>query len=334
MISNLASHFCRTHAVRIIVLEDDQCQYRLDSRVRVTSLGLRPSFFYIVWRLIFLRSLNGPTLCFGHKISIVMSIVSLFRKCSVIACERNFPGAEPRAWLWMLGRAIFYRLATRIVVQTEAGEAVLRKLSLGVRISVIPNYVDDCIMRSLHAGADASAKDNTVIAFGSKPYQKGVDRAVKAFVQSGLANRGWTLRLIGVKDRDGLLSHLESYGLELNRSITMEAFSGEIGRTYNAAKLLIFASRYEGYPNGLIEAMASGVVPIVYMGNGYPAELISHGKNGFICTDVSDLTTTLVRLDKSEALRKELATNAKTNTKFPEQTKVHMAWLAIINSTQ
>jgi glycosyltransferase involved in cell wall biosynthesis len=60
----------------------------------------------------------------------------------------------------------------------------------------------------------------------------------------------------------------------------------ELARAYHALDVYVVASRQEGGPKGVLEAMAAGV-PLVTTRVGQAPELADHGRNGFL-VDVED----------------------------------------------
>ena len=51
------------------------------------------------------------------------------------------------------------------------------------------------------------------------------------------------------------------------------------------SQVFVLCSRFEGFPNTLIEAMAHGTVPITFATTGGVSEIIEHQVTGFITPD-------------------------------------------------
>ena len=95
----------------------------------------------------------------------------------------------------------------------------------------------------------------------------------------------------------------QSHGLLPHRD-AMELLCG--------ADVLIMPSHFEGLPLVLLEAVASGVVPIVSRLPGCTDFVVDHGKNGYLCEigDEAGFATALVTLAKDRAMLKRLSKSA------------------------
>ena len=83
-------------------------------------------------------------------------------------------------------------------------------------------------------------------------------------------------------------------------------------RTIAGAQIYVLSSRWEGFPNGLAEAMALGVPPVAFRCPGGTAEIIEHGLSGLLCApeSVNELSEAMGRLVQNDELRNKLASGA------------------------
>ncbi|TCD02697.1 glycosyltransferase family 4 protein [Pedobacter psychroterrae] len=102
-----------------------------------------------------------------------------------------------------------------------------------------------------------------------------------------------------------------------NKEVKMNAF--------RTADIYILPSHYEGFPNALLEAMASQL-PVVVTRIMSVADIVQHGVNGMIaeCKDPASLAEQLEKLLLDENLRLEIAKNARETVinKFTIQTAI------------
>ena len=93
-------------------------------------------------------------------------------------------------------------------------------------------------------------------------------------------------------------------------------------------------SRFEGFPNALLEAMAEGVAVVASHDAGNM--LIDDGKNGFLVPsdDVETLANILERLFTNPALREELGKNAEKVRSVYSREKIMMQWENVLYNTQ
>ncbi len=117
-----------------------------------------------------------------------------------------------------------------------------------------------------------------VVAIGNLSARKGFDNLLKVF--SRLKNENIMLHILGDgKDRDVLLQMKEFLGLK------NVIFHGRKDNPYQFLKyadLFILSSRYEGFPNVLLEAGACGTYSLANNCPGGINEIIQHNVNGEI----------------------------------------------------
>ena len=149
----------------------------------------------------------------------------------------------------------------------------------------------------------------TVLTVGRLHEQKGHDVLLRAFALVHREHPDWRLRLAGdgplagdlrtLADQLGIQAHVEWLGA------TRDAQA-----CYAAADIFVLASRYEGTPNTLLEAMAAGLAVVVSDAGG--SELVTHGESGLV-TPVEDhaaLAEALLTLIDDAPLRARLGTAA------------------------
>ncbi len=111
-------------------------------------------------------------------------------------------------------------------------------------------------------------------------------------------------------DRE-LLDSLKD-NLALGDSVTFCGLSDDMPAFYASIDLLVSASRREGMPIALLEAIAAGL-PVVATSVGAVPEVIRNGHNGLLVPpcSVSDLTNAVSQLLEDVNLRKALAESAQ-----------------------
>lgn len=80
-----------------------------------------------------------------------------------------------------------------------------------------------------------------------------------------------------------------------------------LARVYASCDLFVFTSVSETYGNVVVEAMASGCVPVIARGGGSQS-LVENGENGFLCDaeDPKDYLTKILRLLNDKKLKERM----------------------------
>lgn len=225
----------------------------------------------------------------------------------VIVSERIDPRRHAVGRVWNLARRLLYPFAARVVVQTDGVAGWARKMVRSMRLRVISNCVRTLPMPPLIEDRDP----NTILAVGRLAWQKGFDILLHAFAQSGLVDKGVRLVILG----DGLeRKRLENLARELglNHAVAMPGVVPNPEIWMGLATVFVLPSRYEGFPNALLESMSMGCPAIAADCDSGPREIIRHGENGWLVPveDASSLAEALSLLFGAPNLRARLGAAA------------------------
>jgi UDP-glucose:(heptosyl)LPS alpha-1,3-glucosyltransferase len=118
-------------------------------------------------------------------------------------------------------------------------------------------------------------RDTLFLFVGSGFARKGLDAAIAALAQAG--NESFWLLVVG-RDRD------EARYRNLSRNLKVLFLGGreDVRPLYAAADCLILPTRYDPFPNTVLESFAMGLPAIVSSRCG-AAEIIEPGVNGWVC---------------------------------------------------
>lgn len=181
------------------------------------------------------------------------------------------------------------------------------------RVRTIHNPLDiETILAQSTAGSNmisAGTSGVTIVGMGRFSREKGFDLLIRAMARIRAPAK---LLLLGEGRDEEKLRRLAE---ELGVSDTVE-FLGFRKNPYpvlRSATLFVLPSRYEGFPNGLAEAMALGVPCVATMCRTGPEELITDGENGLLVPveDPGTLAGAIDRLLGDPALRKRLGAAAR-----------------------
>jgi len=146
-----------------------------------------------------------------------------------------------------------------------------------------------------------------VVSVGRLIYQKGFDTLLHAF-RKVRNNCPAKLLILGIGgDKEKLISLVEA--LNLQTDVRFMGFHHNPFRFMKEATVFCLASRYEGFPNVVLEAMTLGVPTVVTDCPSGPSEILDKGKYGILVPpDNPDaLADALIRVLRDKELRKTLS---------------------------
>lgn len=103
--------------------------------------------------------------------------------------------------------------------------------------------------------------------------------------------------------------------LRLQDNVTLFSEVVEIKEYLNCSSIFLFTSRYEGFPNGLIEAMATGHACVSYDCDFGPREVIKNGINGYLACSEEDFIESCIKLISDIELRRKIGKAAIDSTR-------------------
>lgn len=290
--------------------------YRLNSGVERIWLNLaRPArsapgkLLAHVRRVLKLRALLT-----ARRPAAVLSFIDVSNVMTLLACVRlpvrvvvseRIDGSRQQTipWPWRFLRRITYHRADAVVAQTPGAARWVREWCNSV-VVVIPNA-----LRQLPD--TVNEREHMILAVGRLTRQKGFDILLQAFASVHREFPGWRAVIIGEgPERASLLDLCGKLGLSdrIEWRTPQKDVEGWMGR----AGLVVQPSRYEGFPNVVLEAMGMGAPVIAADCASGPAELIRDGVNGFLVPveDVSTLARRMRELMSDESLRAQLGREA------------------------
>lgn len=247
---------------------------------------------------------------FTDKMNVLTLLASMGKQWNVIIAERSDPRRQKMGRAWELLRRLTYPRCSALVVQSEAVAEHTRRLVRTRPVCVIPNAVAPPTGQADRGQSERSDR-RVVIAMGRLSAEKGFDLLIEAFAQIARKHSDWSLRIAG-DGHEGpyLVQIIESLGL--TERVELCGWVDQAATFFHNANLFVLPSRYEGFPNALLEAMACGLPVISFDCDSGPGEIVRHEKDGLLIPpeNVDALAQAMDRLMSSSSERARLGQKA------------------------
>jgi N-acetylgalactosamine-N,N'-diacetylbacillosaminyl-diphospho-undecaprenol 4-alpha-N-acetylgalactosaminyltransferase len=322
----LARHFDLT-----LALLEDQRSYPVTTEVPVVAFSeslnsqaahvIRIPYHILALARLIRRHRAKVVLSFIEQANIINILAACIAGHKAVISQRTNPRQQYES-KGLLGKVIsqtsarLYPKADRIIaVSNGIKEIILSNYKLDVRrIAVIPNPVD---MASV---AKMSKKEPSVALPGDylihvgrlNVKTKAHDTLLNAFKKLHSFYPDLKLILVGDGPDKGQIEVMVK-DLDLDESVILAGWQENIFAFMARAKVLVLCSRYEGWPNVLVEAMACGCPVVATDCQTGPREILGDNEYGL-----------LVPVDDPNALAlsmEELLTDESRRTYFQEQAR-------------
>ncbi|MGE3459387.1 MAG: glycosyltransferase family 4 protein, partial [Kofleriaceae bacterium] len=184
----------------------------------------------------------------------------------VIGSERVHPPHHAIGRIWSALRRWTYGRLHCVVAQSELTAAWLRRETNARRVRIIPNPVEDPVSiahRPDGGPTPAPVGRKRILAVGRLRRQKGFDLLLEAFARIAAAFDSWDLVIVGDGPERAELARLAASN-HLDARVYFPGATRRIVEWYEQADLYVLSSRFEGFPNTLLEAMAHGLPAIAF----------------------------------------------------------------------
>lgn len=263
---------------------------------------------------------------FTTNVNILTVIASIWLRIPNIISERNNPEVYIPNALWKFLRNLLYPFTNLLIVQTEFIKEFYKRIISENKIEIVSNPLNES---SLSLRKEYCNRENVILTVGRLDANKNQKLLIEAFANLKLKN--WRLVLAG----DGILREEYQKITDSLRIANQVDFVGNVSSVweyYNEAKIFVFTSQSEGFPNALLEAMSFGLPCISTDCPSGPSEIIKNNENGFLIemNNIEQLENRLISLINSPKLRSQFSVNALSSVERYRMDVIYLQWESLM----
>jgi len=241
--------------------------------------------------------------------------------------NQEYRGAVDR----FLANSLFPK-ATGVILQTEDARAFF-KPAVKAKCTVLPNVLSEEFMEPIAEGE----RRKEIVMVGRLDANKNHEMVIRAFAKVLPEHPDYKLVIYGdgLPDETNTRPALEKLAktLKIDEKIVFMGRQSGIHDKIKHSAIFVLASGYEGMPNALLEAMATGLCCIsTDCPIGGPRSVIHDHENGVLIPvgDESALEATLLEVMGDETLQRQLGTEAHKLAEELSPERVCRSWAEVL----
>lgn len=291
VMATIANNLCMENEVQIVTMTDAESFYALDERVKITGLGQnvnRKNKLTLMWSMAvggiktffalkkkIKKEKPDVVLSFLQSANMMAILLKMFGgKFRLVVSERCDP--SERGFGNRFFEKHFYRKADVTVCQSKKVMEFFKEKDRA-KMTVIPNPIAASAIPERFEGE----RRHTVVGVGRLSEQKNFEMLIRAFSALPEQFSDYTLEIYGGGPLEEKLRGLiEELGL-FERAKLMGVRKNVMHYIADVA-LYVMSSNYEGFPNALAEAMATGLPVISTNFSTGVAKDIVKAENGIV----------------------------------------------------
>jgi GalNAc-alpha-(1->4)-GalNAc-alpha-(1->3)-diNAcBac-PP-undecaprenol alpha-1,4-N-acetyl-D-galactosaminyltransferase len=316
--------------------------FQLDNRVElillshdILPIGIKRLLnrFIRTWRIRVIAWRRRPRVIvsFLTNVNVATIIATVGLKIRTLVAERTYPPMAESPWSLNMLRRITYPHASAVLVQTPEALTWLSDQIPAAKGIILPNPVS-IPLPNIEPTVPVSivpAEKHILLSVGRLTPSKDMDRVVRCFAAIRSQFPKWHLAVAGDgPEQQKLEATIEQLGLK--DDVTLLGRIGNCADWYERSSAFVTASKYEGFPNALLEALAYGLPALSLDCLAGPRHLISHGVNGLL-VDSAALDEEFCDVMAELLLRfEELRPTATTKKSQYDAAEVAREWLKVM----
>lgn len=339
VICNLANDLVQKgHEVCVITNVEAKAAYELDDRaerfVLLYNKDRRNAPFNFLHCMKRLKGYIKRNPCDQYVVFLPLTTVMLlaFRKKiqgGIVVSERGDPEKNAKWAKYFLKKWI--RRADGVVFQTDTAKEWYLPYLKKAKPVTIANAINPAFIRPAYEGE----REKVILGAGRLTEQKNFSLLIRAFAR--IAPKFPEHKLV-IYGKGGLLDSLKALAAELGvgERVEFPGYVPDMPARLEKASMFVLSSDYEGMPNALMEAMASGL-PCVSTdcGGGGARFLIENETNGLLVPqkDEEAMAAAMERILSDEAFAASLGNEARKLQQTLAPEKIYGEWERFILKT-
>ncbi len=342
VMATIANNLCREHEVHIVTMTDAESFYALDERVKITGLGQNVNRKNKI-TLLFTKAMGGIKIFFSlkrkikkEKPDVVLSfleaanimalLLKMFgRRFRLVVSERCDP--NERGFGNRFFEKHFYHKADVIVCQSKKVMEFFKEKHRK-KMVVIPNPIAASAIPERFEGK----RRHTVVGVGRLFNQKNFEMLISAFASLPERFSDYTLEIYGGGPLEGKLQSLiDEKGL--SERAKLMGVKKNVMHYISDVVLYVMSSNYEGFPNALAEAMATGL-PVIStdFSTGVAGDIVK-AENGIVIPvrDEKALALAMEKMLSEEEKWEQMSIENRKLLDTLSENNVMEMWVQVLN---
>lgn len=252
----------------------------------------------------------APKVAIGFiaPMNILLVAASRGMGCRIVISERNDPARQSygRQWDWLRRR--LYPRADLVTANSRGALETLCTFVPGGKLALLPNPLRPFPDPET---VGETKRKNVFLNVGRLHEQKGQDLLIRAFAAIADELPDWNLTILGEGSERQTLETLAGED-GISDRVIMPGRVSDPSEHYRSAGVFVMASRWEGAPNVLMEAMWCGLPSVVTDATPGPLELTEPGKTGLVVPqgDIDALAGAMAELARDPSKRAQFGSAA------------------------
>ena len=337
----------RKHQINLITLFGRELDfYQLSETIERTSLKIAgrssnlvraiQNNFNRLGRLRQAIDLSQPDIVvsFLDKTNVLTLLACFNSQYPIVVSEQNDPTHNNIGRLWSMLRRIAYRRAAKVVSCSRGVDKCWNWLAPKYREVIYnPLAITDKVATETELLAQLDPKRKVLVSMGRLTEQKNFSLLLSAFAEVAEQYSHWQLLILGEGEQRQQLEASIARS-KLQDRVIMPGVVSNPFPILKKSHLFVLSSRYEGFGNVIIEAMACGLPVISTDCPSGPSEIITSGENGILVPnqDRDSLIEAMTSLMSDSDRRKQLTASAQKSLNRFELDNILSQWQDLLTT--